>query len=85
MSAIRFTYSDGTPVNQGDRVIVENHRMASVELLLQPGTEESTVWQCCDTGGILLKFDDGDCWLCREGLDEDFEKQAGSEMGEGST
>ena len=76
MSEIIFIYCDGSLVKRGDLVSVANHGRATVELLLQPGTQDSIKWQCFDTGGILIKFDDGYYELCQGGFDEDFEKQA---------
>lgn len=74
VSHIVFTYLDGEVIHEGDRILVDANRMASVRHVLQPGTPDAKFWQCPDTGGVLIDFDDGDCWLCRDGFDEDFQK-----------
>lgn len=71
----KFTYNNGDLINVGDRVLVDTTRLARVSLVIQPGTSDAGIWQCNETGGVLIDFDDGDCWLCREGFDEDFVKQ----------
>jgi hypothetical protein len=36
------------------------------------GAPDALDYECSDTGGVLLKLDDGDCWLIRW-INEDYE------------
>jgi len=66
-----FFYSDCSPVFLGDRVLVTQNRMATVTAILLPGSEETLKWNVTE-GGVILCFDDKDCWLVSD-FHEDFE------------
>lgn len=57
-----FAYADGRAVHAGDRICVAGHR-GRVERILAPETLDAQHFDCFGTGGILLKFDNGDLQL----------------------
>lgn len=57
-----FVYRDGTTVQLGD-VIIAASQPAKIEMILIPGTIDAQNFSCADTGGLLLKFDNGDMQL----------------------
>ncbi len=57
-----FHYKSGDLVCQGDVVLVKDKR-AVVESILGRGTRDAKRFSCSKTGGVLLKFEDGDVQL----------------------
>jgi len=66
-----FYYPTGQSVQEGDIVTLAGTR-AFVERVLVRGTRDAHDYACSDTGGILLKLDDGNRVLERW-IDEDIE------------
>lgn len=48
----------GEPVTKGDVVMVDD-RSGVVQELCMPNSHEAENYYCEDTGGLLIKFDDG--------------------------
>lgn len=67
-----FRYQDGRAVCVGDLIRVARTRRARVESVLAAGAPDALAYDCSDTVGVLLKLDDGDCWLIRW-ISEDYE------------
>ncbi len=67
MTEKRFVYSDGREINKGDRIVNDdlNGIVVSgiVEGIFFPGSDEAQLHGCPFTGGVLLKFDNGDLQL----------------------
>jgi hypothetical protein len=59
------------PVQHGDRIRVTPNRMATVSTILEPLSDDAKSYDQPD-GGVILDFDDGDCWLVQD-FHEDFE------------
>jgi hypothetical protein len=74
-----FKYSDGSLVKVGDVILVIN-KPGRIEQILEKGTSEAEAYHCYDSGGLLIRFDDGDLQLWPE-TDEDlvFVKEGASE------
>jgi len=64
-----FFYTDGQKVLEQDIVVLTPNRKARVQFLLIPGTDLARAY-AAPHGGIVLKFDDGDCQVWPQ-LDED--------------
>jgi hypothetical protein len=69
--SVPFVYVSGEIVKVGDRLCVWSDRMATVSKIFAPFSETAVAWQQ-PQGGVLLTFDDGDCWL-NTSFDEDYE------------
>jgi hypothetical protein len=59
----------GEVVQEGDIVVVIDKR-AVVERILSKRSQDARNFACFDTGGLLLRFDDGDVQVWRS-VDED--------------
>jgi hypothetical protein len=57
-----FKYTTGELIQPNDVVQVID-RLAHVEQVIEKGTLESAHFNCQETGGILLRFKDGDLQL----------------------
>ena len=62
-------YLDGSPVREGDEVVVRPSRVAHVKLLLPPGSKLAHDYSSPE-GGFVLEFQDGDCQVWKK-PDED--------------
>ena len=69
MNLREFIYIGGRNMNVGDQVEVIGKRGVIVALV-QPGTRDASDYACSKTGGILMRFDDGDLQLWPS-IDED--------------
>ncbi len=67
-----YRYQDGQSVRVGDLIRVARTRRARIESIFAAGTSEAADYDCSDTGGVLIKLDDGDRWLIRW-INEDYE------------
>lgn len=67
-----FQSLDGQPVLPGDLLRVAGTRQEHVESIFAAGSSDAADYDCSDTGGVVLRLDDGDCWLIRW-IDEDYE------------
>jgi hypothetical protein len=54
-----FQYCSGQRVETGDIIVVIGKR-GIVDKIFPAQTAEARDWSCFDTGGLLLKFEDGD-------------------------
>jgi hypothetical protein len=75
MPTKQFMYPSGIPVMQGDVVVatgVTRRQDAYVELVIQPGTEDAKAYHCTETGGLLIRFSDGNLILSPS-VDEDLQ------------
>lgn len=68
-----FHYKSGEAVQEGDIVAVVGKR-ATVESVFPERTSEARDFACFETGGLLLKFEDGDLQVWRW-VNEDLEFQ----------
>ena len=66
------TYLTGEPIEVGDRVLVNKLYPGVVEYLLDAGSEAASQHGCSESGGIVLKFDNGHLQLWVR-ADEDLE------------
>ena len=66
---VRFVYRSGEPVMTDD-VVTAAGDQARVAMVIQPNTQDAKDFSCKTTGGLLLKFDNGDVQLWPE-VDED--------------
>jgi hypothetical protein len=64
-----FAYSCGSSVRDGDRIVVAQAN-GTIEAILQPHTQEARDYDVFESGGLLLRFDNGDLQLWPE-PDED--------------
>ena len=62
VEGMEFQYLSGEEVCHGDLVIAANQR-AAVESIFYPGTQGAKDFSCDATGGLLLKFYNGDLQL----------------------
>jgi hypothetical protein len=62
MNLREFLYVGGRSINVGDQVEVVGKRGAIVALV-QPDTRDASDYACSTTGGILIRFEDGDLQL----------------------
>lgn len=60
MNNSNIYYSNGIELKKGDKVLVNDKKIASVEVVFSPHTSEALTY-CCKEGGFLLSFEDGDC------------------------
>lgn len=67
-----FQYQDGQAVCVGDLIRVARARRAHVVSVFAAGAPDAADYDCSDTGGVLIKLDDGDRWLIRW-INEDYE------------
>lgn len=59
MTSAHFFYSNGVPIDEGDAItVIKKH--GSVDRIFAPKTDDAKDFCCFDTGGILLRFEDGD-------------------------
>jgi hypothetical protein len=58
----KFQYLSGEEVLEGDRIVVVT-KEGTISNVFLPGTDGSKDYDCWDTGGVLIKFDDGDLQL----------------------
>jgi hypothetical protein len=58
----KLRYLSGEEVLAGDRIVVVTKEETIWNVFL-PGTDGSKHYNCWDTGGVLIKFDDGDLQL----------------------
>lgn len=54
-----FHYSEGELVCEGDIVLIVNKR-AVIERVMAKHSRDAQDYACSETGGLLLKFEDGD-------------------------
>jgi hypothetical protein len=66
-----FYYMSGEVVREGDIVTVIN-KLAVVERILSERSQDARDFACFNTGGLVLRFDDGDLQVWRS-VDEDLE------------
>lgn len=52
-------YSTGEQMQKGDKVIINSQLVAVVEEVLEPNTPLACDYYVEDTGGFLLRYDDG--------------------------
>lgn len=64
-----FRYTSGEEVLTGDKITVAS-KPGTIEKILSPQTQDATDFSCPDTGGLLIKFDDGDLQVWPD-VDED--------------
>jgi hypothetical protein len=64
-----FYYVTGEQVLIGDRISVAS-KQGAIENILMPETEDAKDFDCKETGGLLINFEDGDLQLWSE-VDED--------------
>lgn len=57
--SITVQYCSGIPIYKGDAIAVGELR-GTVEELLVKGTSAAENYRCLDTGGLLLRFENGD-------------------------
>jgi len=75
-----FEYAGGGTVLEGDIVSVAG-KQAVVERVFSKGTRDARDFACLETGGLLLRFEDGDIQLW-PWVNEDLEFRS---RGEGHT
>jgi hypothetical protein len=72
----QFTYCTGENVIEGDRISFNNTgdenlpTLGRVQSIIMPYTEQAKNFDCWETGGILMAFDDGDLHMWPQ-LNED--------------
>ena len=66
------SYLTGEAIEVGDRILVDKRKSGVVEYLIEAGSEPALLHGCPKTGGIMLKFDNGDLQMWVR-ADEDLE------------
>jgi len=66
-----FHYHTGELIRDGDLVAVAGKR-AVIDRVISERTRESQDFSCFETGGLLIKFEDGDLQLWPD-VDEDLQ------------
>jgi hypothetical protein len=59
MTKTIWHYSTGAPINIGDRISL-GHKEGVIEEIFSAMTQRAMDFKCAETGGLLLRFEDGD-------------------------